>query len=48
MHQRHAGMLPQGGLNVEDLQAASATLRRLERFWIRTGDLVQRRSQFAA
>ena len=48
MHQRHAGMLPQGGVNVEDLQAASATLRRLERFWIRTGDLVQRRSQFAA
>jgi DNA-binding MarR family transcriptional regulator len=48
MHRRHAEMLPPGGLNVEDLQATSATLRRLERFWIRTSDLVQRRPQFAA
>jgi len=41
-------MLPQGGLSLEDLQTASGTLRRLERFWIRTSDLVQRRPQFAA
>ena len=48
MHQRHAEMLPQGGLTTEDLQDASATLRRLERFWIRASDFVQRRPQFAA
>jgi DNA-binding MarR family transcriptional regulator len=48
MHQRHAGMLPQGGVAPEDLEAACATLRRLERFWIRASDLVQRRPQFAA
>src|SRR5438874_3521855 len=38
MHQRHAEMLPQAAVNAEDLQGASATLRRLERFWIRAGD----------
>lgn len=48
MHQRHTDMLPQAGLNVEDLKGAGATLRRLERFWIRAGDLVQRPPQFAA
>ena len=48
MHQRHAEMLPQAGLAAEDLQGANATLRRLERFWIRAGDLVQRPPQFAA
>ena len=48
MHQRHAEMLPQGGLSAEDLQDASATLRRLERFWIRAGDLLDRPPQFAA
>jgi DNA-binding MarR family transcriptional regulator len=48
MHQRHAEMLPQAALSAEDLQGAGATLRRLERFWIRAGDLVQRPPQFAA
>ena len=48
MHQRHAEMLPQAALSVEDLQGAGATLRRLERFWIRASDLVQRPGQFAA
>jgi DNA-binding MarR family transcriptional regulator len=48
MHQRHAEMLPQAGLAAEDLQGANGTLRRLERFWIRAGDFVQRPPQFAA
>ena len=48
MLQRHFDMLSQATLNVEDLQAVSVTLRRLERFWIRAGDLVQRPPQFAA
>ena len=48
MHQRHAEMLPQAGLAAEDLQGANATLRRLERFWIRAADLVQRPPQLAA
>src|SRR5215831_8988090 len=47
MHQRHAEMLP-AGLAAQDLQGANATLRRLERFWIRAGDLVQRPPQVAA
>ena len=48
MHRRHAEMLPQATLSADDLQGASLTLRRLERFWIRAGDLVQRPPQFAA
>src|SRR5437899_10088032 len=48
MHQRHAELLPQAALSAEDLQGAGTTLRRLERFWIRAGDLVQRPPQFAA
>src|SRR5215471_12496472 len=48
MHQCHAEMLPRAGLAAEDLQGANATLRRLERFWIRAGDLVQRPQQLAA
>ena len=48
MHQRHAATLPQAALSTEDLQDAAGTLRRLERFWIRAGDLVQRPPQFAA
>ena len=42
MHQRHAEMLSQAALSVDDLQATSVTLRRLERFWIRAADLVAR------
>ena len=42
MHQRHAEMLTQSTLNSDDLQATGVTLRRLERFWIRAADLVQR------
>ena len=49
MHQRHAEMLSQTALGADDLQAAGVTLRRLERFWIRAADLVQRPPpQFAA
>src|SRR5262245_23400198 len=47
MHRRHAEMLSQAALSTDDLQAAGVTLRRLERFWIRASDLVQR-PQFAA
>ena len=48
MHQRHEQMLSQAALGMEDLQTVGATLRRLERFWIRASDLVQRPPQFAA
>ena len=42
MHQRYAEMLSRTAVSADDLQAASVTLRRLERFWIRAADLVQR------
>jgi DNA-binding MarR family transcriptional regulator len=42
MHRRHGEMLSQASLNAEDLQNTGLTLRRLERFWIRAADLVQR------
>jgi DNA-binding MarR family transcriptional regulator len=42
MHHRHGDMLSQAALAGEDLQATGVTLRRLERFWIRAADLVQR------
>jgi len=48
MHQRHAAMLPQAGFTAEELQDGATMLRRLERFWIRAGDVVQRPPQFAA
>ena len=48
MHQRHVEMLNQTAITDEDLTAATVTLRRLERFWIRAGDLVQRPGQYAA
>ena len=48
MHRRHAEMLLQAALSAEDLKGAGVTLRRLERFWIRAADLVQRPPQFAA
>src|SRR5579863_165516 len=48
MHQRHVSMLSDTSVSGEDLKAAGVTLRRLERFWIRAGDLVQRPGQFAA
>jgi DNA-binding MarR family transcriptional regulator len=48
MLDRHLEMLSQAALNMDDLHTAGVTLRRLERFWIRAGDLVQRPPQFAA
>src|SRR5712691_4320631 len=48
MHQRHIEMLAQTAVTDGDLQNVIVTLRRLERFWIRAGDLVQRPGQFAA
>jgi len=48
MHRRHGEMLTQSSLSSNDLQATSVTLRRLERFWIRAADLVQRASPHVA
>src|SRR5437660_12880308 len=42
MLQRHVGMLSQTAISMDDLQAVSIRLRRLERFWIRASKLVQR------
>jgi DNA-binding MarR family transcriptional regulator len=41
MHRRHAELL-QCAITAPDLEHAAATLRRLERFWIRVGDEVRR------
>src|SRR6185312_15671421 len=38
MHRRHAERLSQAAITASDLESATATLRRLERFWIRMGD----------
>jgi hypothetical protein len=35
-------MLSRAAVGADDLQAVGVTLRRLERFWIRATDLVQR------
>jgi len=48
MHQRHVEMLKQTEIREADIEAAIATLRRLERFWIRASDLTQRAPQFGA
>ena len=48
MHRRHLEMLAQTTVTDGDLQEVIVTLRRLERFWIRASDLVQRHGQFAA
>ena len=48
MHRRHVDLLAQTAVSDEDLAAVTLTLRRLERFWIRASDLVQRPGQFAA
>jgi len=48
MHERHIEMLSQTAITEGDLQGIGVTLRRLERFWIRASDLVQRPGQFAA
>ena len=48
MHRRHLELLAQTPVTDGDLQNVIVTLRRLERFWIRASDLVQRHGQFAA
>ncbi len=48
MHRRHVEMLSQTAVTDEDLQKIIVTLRRLERFWVRASDLVQRPGQYAA
>ena len=48
MHRRHIEMLSQTAVTEDDLQNVIVTLKRLERFWIRASDLVQRPGQFAA
>src|SRR5499427_4773817 len=48
MHRRHSELLPGAAIAADDLQGSAVTLRRLERFWIRAADLVQRPPQFAA
>jgi len=47
VHRRHVDMLPDAAVRADDLKAAEITLRRLERFWNRAGDLL-RRSPVAA
>jgi len=48
MHRRHIEMLAQTAVTDDNLQNVIATLRRLERFWVRAGDLVQHPGRFAA
>jgi hypothetical protein len=48
MHQRHVEMLTQTTITDADLQGVFVTLSRLERFWMRASDLVQRPGQSAA
>ena len=48
MHRRHIEMLSATAITDDDLQNVIVTLKRLERFWIRASDLVQRPGQFAA
>jgi DNA-binding MarR family transcriptional regulator len=47
MHRRHAEMLSQAAVSADDLQAAGVTLCRLENFWIRAADFVQRPQRLA-
>ena len=48
MHKRHIEMLSQTAISDTDLEGVVVTLRRLERFWMRAGDPMQRPGQFAA
>jgi DNA-binding MarR family transcriptional regulator len=46
MHDRHVKMLEQTPITEPDLLAICTTLKRLERFWTRAADLVQRPAPF--
>ncbi len=48
MHQRHLERLQDTDITEIDLKEVSVTLRRLERFWLRTADLTSRSPEFAA
>jgi len=48
MHRRHAEMLSRAAVGADDLQTVGITLRRLERFWTRAADLVQRPQPLAS
>ena len=48
MHRRHVEMLAQTTITDTDLQGVTATLSRLEQFWMRASDLLQGPGQFAA
>jgi DNA-binding MarR family transcriptional regulator len=48
MHKRHIEMLSQTAISDTDPEGVVVTLRRLERFWMRAGDPLQRPGQFAA
>jgi DNA-binding MarR family transcriptional regulator len=48
MHRRHVELLSRTAVTDENLQSVIVTLGRLERFWVRAGDLVQRPGRFAA
>ena len=48
MHGRHVEMLKQTAIKQAELEAVITTLRRLERFWMNTGDLTIGAPQFAA
>lgn len=48
MHRRHIELLSQTAVTDENLQGVIVTLGRLERFWVRAGDLIQRPGRFAA
>ena len=39
MHRRHIDLLSQTQITDADLQSVATTLRRLERFWMRAGDI---------
>jgi DNA-binding MarR family transcriptional regulator len=47
MHHRHIEMLSEI-VSDKDLQSVTATLRRLERFWIHTGGVIHRPGQHVA
>ena len=48
MHQRHLEQLQETDITETDLKKIAVTLRRLERFWLRTADLTSRSPEFAA
>jgi len=48
MHQRHLEQLQDTDIMEIDLKEVAVTLRRLERFWLRTADFMPRSPEFAA